>query len=342
MALYVRTAAGGTGPDVTLFDLGITVSTGVGWTLLSAADGYGPEAAAGQFTAIELKESGDLYAALTGTPTLEWSTDGVTARTDDYDMDVQLVIEAQNNHWDFTFGRVTLPNVFGPYSDPKPGDIYYDADDGYLAFYDGTQTMYVALTENGSVTDHGSLSGLPDDDHPQYTLLTGDENRNAVTGTFDFSDGYLIAPNYNAAPTTSVIGGALSVVNGVLYAYDETRTKWLSVDRKMIWAGRDAANASNIYLRTVDGIATSTTGYRALRNGTITGMVAQTDAASTWTLRIRRNNVVTNIASLAVTSTGTQDTATNVDFSQGDELELYCDGTGVSRPIGGIEIAWRV
>jgi hypothetical protein len=425
MALYVRTSSGGTGPNVTLFDLGITIATGAGWTLLSAADGYGPEELAGQFTAIELKESGDLFAALTGTPTLEWSTDGVNARTDDYDMDVQFVIEAQNNSWDFTYGRVTLPNVFGPYSDPRPGDIYYDADDGYLAFYDGTQTMYVALTESGSINDHGvlsglldddhtqyllltgnatrntitgtvnitggrlrlpsntdpaanfatpvageiaydsndgylvfyngtnwvnatygadhgSLAGLLDDDHTQYALLTGNAARNAITGTFDFGDGYLIAPTYNIAPTTSVVDGALAIVDGVMYAYDGTRTKWLSVDRKMIWAARDANNASNIYLRTMDGLATSTTSYRALRNGTITGMVAQTAAASTWTLRIRRNNVVTDIASLSVTGTGTQTTTTNVDFAQGDKLELYCDGTSVVRPLAGIEIAWRI
>jgi len=394
--------------------------------LLSSADGYGPEQAGGQFSAIEIKESQDLYDALTGTPTLEWSTDGSTARTDPYDMDVQLVIEVQNNDWDFTYGRLTLPNKFSGFANPRPGDLYYDADDGYLAFYDGTQTMYVALTENGSVTDHGSLSGLLDDDHTQYlllaggpvrntvtgtinltggrlelpsnanpagnfatpvageiaydsddgylvfyngtawvnatnnaphsslsgllnddhtqyALLTGNGSRNNITGTFNFGDGYLIAPTYNIAPTTSVVDGALAIVDGVMYSYDGTRSKWLSVDRKQYWTGRNHNNAQNVYLYGLDSIATSTTGYRVLRDGTITGLVAQTSSNSTWTLQVRRNGVVTALASLSLSATtGAQTTSVNVDVSQGDRLQLFASGNNIANPVAGLEIAWRI
>jgi hypothetical protein len=426
MALYVRTASGGTGPDVILNDLGITVETSATWVLLSSADGYGPENAGGQFSAIELKESQDLYDALTGTPTLEWSTDGSTARSDPYDMDVQFVIEAQNNDWDLSFGRLTLPNKFNGFSNPRPGDLYYDADDGYLAFYDGSQTMYVALTESGTVSDHGALaglldddhtqylllaggavrntvtgtinltggrlelpsdanptanfatpvageiaydsddgylvvyngsawvnvtngvqhdtlSGLLDDDHTQYALLTGDSSRNNITGTFNFGDGYLIAPTYNIAPTTSVIDGALAIVDGVMYSYDGTRSKWLSVDRKQYWAARDNGGVSNTYLYALDSVPTSVTGYRVLRNGTITGLVAQTSANSTWTLQVRRNGVVTAIATLSLSATtGSQTTTTNVDVSQGDRLQLFASGSSIANPVAGLEIAWRI
>lgn len=342
MALYIRTGSSGTGPDVVLNDLGITIATSASWTLLTSADGYGPEQAAGQFSSIELKESGDLYAQITAT-NLEWSLDGVSANAGVFDSDDPLVIDVQNNDWDFTYGRITLPNRGEPYASPRAGDIYYDSDDGYLAFYDGSQTMFVALSETGSVSDHGSLAGLLDDDHTQYPLLTGNAGRNAITGTFDFGDGYLIAPTYTSAPVTSVIDGAISVVTGVMYVQDGSRSKWLSVDRKMIWAGRDAVNATDIYLRTVDSIASSTTGYRLLRDGTITGLVAQTTGAESWTFEVRKNGVVTPIASLIISaSSGAQSTITDVDVAQGDEIEFYCNGSNINRPIGGVEIAWRI
>jgi len=177
-----------------------------------------------------------------------------------------------------------------------------------------------------------------------YRALSGDMDVNGVV-TFDPSTStdpaFVIVPD-SAAPTTKVVDGAVSVVGGVLYAYDGTRSKWLSVDRKMVWAGRNA-NATNLYLRTVDSVATSVSGYRALRSGTITGLVAQTGSNSTWTLEIRKNGVTTPIASLSITTaSGAQDATINVDFNAGDELEIFCNGSAVPTPVGGAEIAWRV
>ena len=171
--------------------------------------------------------------------------------------------------------------------------------------------------------------------------MTGNAGRNAITGTFDFGDGYLIAPTYSGAPALTT-DGAIVYSDGVLYAYDGTRSKWLSVDRTMWWAGRNGS-ASNLYLRGPDGLASSSTGYRVLRAGTIVGLVAQTDTLATWTFEVRRNNVVTAIASLTITALiGSQDQTINVDIAQGDEIQLYCNGTSIDRPLGAVEIAWRL
>jgi hypothetical protein len=57
---------------------------------------------------------------------------------------------------------------------------------------------------------------------------------------------------------------------------------------------------------------------------------------------VRKNGVVTNLASLAVAAaSGAQQSNTNVDFSAGDKVEVYIDGTGVDRPTVILEFAQR-
>lgn len=242
---------------------------------------------------------------------------------------------------DVSDGYLTLPNYADPATQigsPEIGDIAYDTDDGYVVVYNGTSWVNI-----GNGGDHGTLSGLLDDDHPQYGLLDGNAARNEVTGTYDFSDGYLIAPTYPSPPAVNVVDGEVAVVDGVLYAYDGTRSKWLSVDRKQLWGARFANNATNIYLRIQDGVVSFLSSYRALRDGTITGLVANTRIAETWTLEVRINGALSASATLSVTAaTGAQDATIDVDFSAGDTIELYCSGNNISFPVGGVEIAWRV
>lgn len=62
------------------------------------------------------------------------------------------------------------------------GMVSYNKDTGELQLYDGSAWQTVAVGSVG-VTDHGALTGLGDDDHPQYLLKTG----GTVTGQTTFS-----------------------------------------------------------------------------------------------------------------------------------------------------------
>jgi hypothetical protein len=221
------------------------------------------------------------------------------------------------------------------------GALAWDIDDDTLYAHDGTQWFAIAPA-SGIITDHGGLTGLGDDDHAQYGLLAGNAARNPVTGEYDFTAGDLILPA-DGTLKGSPVEGNVEVKGGVLYTYDATRAKWLSVDRKLITAAKKGSS-NDVYLRAQDGIATSETGIRVLRDGTITGLFAQTDTAETWTLEIRRNGVATVIASLTMTAVqGNQETTTNIDVSQGDELQFFANtsGSSIKSPIGGLELAWR-
>lgn len=339
--LYVRTGGGGSNPAFMIDDLGFEVPTGAGWTLLAASSPPDPEGSAGQFTAREVRDSNDLYTAIT-TGQLEWSKDGVSnSGASDYVSDFMLMQDFTDDFLDLSNGRLRLPqaaDIPGTLtSGIEEGEIAWDTDDDVIWVWNGTQWVTASST-----LDHGLLQGLDDDDHPQYGHLAQDET---VSGMWTFApttatDPSMVLSPRGAAPTTNVADGALAIVDGILYAYDATRSKWLSVDRQKFMTARKG-NATNIYMRVPDGVATSETGVRMLRDGTIVGLFAQTDGSETWTFEIRRLGVA--IATLAIAAaSGDQDDTVNIDVSQGDEIQFFCNGTAVRSPVGGMEIAWRV
>ncbi len=139
-------------------------------------------------------------------------------------------------------------------------------------------------------------------------------------------------------------GGQMFVSNdnGLLYIYDGTRSKWLSVDRSMVGWGRNSGNTSNQYLRQFNGALSNQNGWRMIRDGTITAITAQSNINQTWTLEIRKNDSPTVIASIIITNAqGDNDNTINIDFSEGDYLQAYCRGSSVDYPQTLIEVAWR-
>jgi len=150
-----------------------------------------------------------------------------------------------------------------------------------------------------------------------------------------------LRPN-TTVPTGANNGEFFVANNGLLHAYDATRTKWLSVDRFNVFWGRNNANVTNEYLRQVNGALSNNTGWRMIRNGTITAIAVQCNINQTYTIEIRKNDAVAVIASLTVTnSQGNHDTTINVDFDEGDFLQCYLNGVSVDYPEVMVEIAWR-
>jgi len=254
---------------------------------------------------------------------------------------------AVTGEFDFGDGELRFPvtqDPFSAYPLAEEGNVAYDQDDGYIVFHNGTEWIQVIDTltiGDYVIDDHGLLNGLLDDDHTQYGLLAGDLVRNTVTGTYNFGDGYLVAPTHSAAPAPQA-DGEITFIDGVLYGYDSLRGKWLSVDRTTFIASKKG-NANDVYLRLPDGIATSQTGVRALRDGTIVGISAQTDDAATWDAEVHTADTLIAGASVTVTAaTGDQDDAINADFTQGDELQVFANTTGnIRAPVVYVEIAWR-
>ena len=150
-----------------------------------------------------------------------------------------------------------------------------------------------------------------------------------------------IRPN-TTTPNGTNSGEFHVATDGLLYTYDENRTKWLSVDRTMIGWGRKSNKVTNDYLRQIDGTDSDKTGWRMIRNGTITAITVQGDANQTYSIQIRKNNVATAIATLTVTNAqGNHSTTINTDFDEGDFLQCYLNGNSIDFPQVLIETTWR-
>jgi hypothetical protein len=137
----------------------------------------------------------------------------------------------------------------------------------------------------------------------------------------------------------------------ILYHYDDSRTKWLSVSEISLNCGRTSAVAGGtIYMRVGDATQNSTTGFRMIRNGTIIGSSIQNNnvLTSARNIQIRVNNSTINSITLniAVGQSGVSVNNSNLDFSQGDLIQVVAvpssTGSALSSPIVVIKIAFRV
>ena len=180
-------------------------------------------------------------------------------------------------------------------------------------------------------------------------LLEKDE---IVTGVYEMQGGGATEPSMYltdkaSAPTVN-LGSAtqipMTMINNTLAVYDKTnsRNRFLSVNRMYLgFTGRDNANNANEYARFGD-FTSNQSSARLMKNMTLVGMSVQTNGAETWTARVRKNGVVTNLASLAVSGAdGAQASTYNVDFNAGDKIDVFIDGTSVDRPIIMLEFAER-
>jgi len=176
MSLYVRTSTNGTDPAFVISDIGYVVAPG-GWRALSVSDGVSPIGGDGYFTSIELKNSADLYVAIT-TGLVEWSIDGIAELIPaDYNPDQVFVSEIVDSLFDFaSTGRVIFRNVVdsGDITDPLPGEVVF-TQDGYFLGYDG-----VAFNPIGTAN--------PDDFVFGELNLTGGEQISSVNGELVFTD----------------------------------------------------------------------------------------------------------------------------------------------------------
>ena len=144
-------------------------------------------------------------------------------------------------------------------------------------------------------------------------------------------------------PANGLAGGQLAVKAGILYTYDSTRSKWLSVQRMFLTFGRKGLTKDQFLNFGAGTLPSNNAGYRLARNATIVSITGQLDATGSCDFRVRSNDSSTNIVSLNLAAVaGNQDATINVDINSGDFLQSYLDaGTKVADPITVIEIAWR-
>ena len=149
-----------------------------------------------------------------------------------------------------------------------------------------------------------------------------------------------------AAPTTGLNGGQFHVdsATGLVYVYDATRSKWLSIQRLLVSFGRKGQTRDQ-YLNFFGGELTSNNaGLRLIRDCTLVGASMQFNTSGTGSIEVRRNDTATAVHTHTVTAAlGSQDGAVDVDFAAGDSIQGYLESTvKVDDPMATLEFAYRL
>ena len=101
-------------------------------------------------------------------------------------------------------------------------------------------------------------------------------------------------------------------------------------------------------LRQFNGAQSINSGWRMIRDGTITAITVQSNSNSSadYTVEIRKNNLPAAILTLPVANTVsgkhvTERLTIHEDFIANDFLQCYLNASAVAYPQVLIEIAWR-
>lgn len=134
---------------------------------------------------------------------------------------------------------------------------------------------------------------------------------------------------------------------GLWFAYDGSRGKYLT-PRHTLNCGRTSAVAgSTVYMRVGDGTQSSTSGFKMIRNGTITGFSVQnsTTVTANRLFQIRVNDVSALTTTILNGNSGAIYDNGNANFNAGDLIQAAAlpggTGSALNNVIAVIEIAWR-
>jgi len=121
---------------------------------------------------------------------------------------------------------------------------------------------------------------------------------------------------------------------------DPDRGKTLGVALINFGASRNTLTVTNQYLYTYDSVPINLNGYTLPYDCTLVGITLSGQTNQTWTAEVRKNDAVGVIDSLVMPAArSAYDYTKNSDFSAGDRVQFYCNGTSVDRPL--IEVFFR-
>jgi hypothetical protein len=142
-------------------------------------------------------------------------------------------------------------------------------------------------------------------------------------------------------PATGLADGQIINRAGILYIYDSSRTKWLSMNRTNVVFG--IKRADGCFLNVGDFTSTMS-GWPAMRDGTVTGITVQASggyASKAFSMSI--NNDPTPVYSFSLAGHYHSNGALNIDFDANDVIKILTSSENpiTHNVIANVEICWR-
>ena len=244
-------------------------------------------------------------------------------------------------------------------TEDTPGD---PSNNWWDMFLDGDGTGNDSFSIRSRTAPYGNLKLLTIyRDHTQIESTT--ESSSPSSGSLQVFGGAGVDGNLNTTgainpggsgssstsfPTTGINSGSMFYRTdlNMLFVYDGSRGKWLSTERATYTAGSDRVRSSVAgYLEVGSAAMSSDTGFRMLRNGTITGASIQNRStlSSSRQCSIRVNDSSVYTLNIPNATTGTSANNINVNFNKDDIIQIVLEqgGSTMRDIIGYVEVAWR-
>ena len=192
---------------------------------------------------------------------------------------------------------------------------------------------------------NGATAGVTLDDaynasSSESKVINADDGAVEINASNNYASLQLTPISYT--PSADLAAGQICINNGILYAYDGTRSKWLSVDQPV--CSFQARNGAGNYLSTGTH-ADVKAGWSAVRDGTIVGISAAGGSGNqTKSFSIRKNGSATDIATFTLSSGVYTSSNNDIDFSASDIIQVYCsaDGAPIKSLRVNLIVAWRI
>lgn len=208
---------------------------------------------------------------------------------------------------------------------PSAGQFYVNYNNGHIAFNqnEAGNSYDIKYWKKGTLVEAEEINYL-------YNKL------NAIDAMYTVG---------STAPSGNIPGSQwYNTNNNILYTYDDSRSKWLSIEKQNFVFGRSGLTNKQYLSYYTGNLTSNRSGLRMLRNACITGLSAQFNNLNTGTFYIRKNNNNSTITSLDVLNDyGNGKDDINIDVNKGDFLQCYFESvfSTVHDPMIIIEIAWR-
>jgi hypothetical protein len=279
------------------------------------------------------------YTTLT-TVTLTAESDDLTANLTDVEWSVQIpiAVPVHNHTNESTGGDLDLGSTYELIGeiDQIPIDNSHKADNSVL-LYDVVSGTFGYIDLDTLYEKIGEINQIPiDSSHfGDAKVLMYD----AVGGTFDYVDLDTLYEKVGRIDNGIPIDSS-HIADGTILRYEASSGTFVYSDTGAIQerfvniTGAKNANSSTTYLNGQDGTAMNLVPFTIPFDCELKSMSLSANVAKAWTAEVHVSLVLKVGATLASggAATAYDNTYTGIYFSAGDLLELYMNGTNVSRP----------
>ena len=152
-------------------------------------------------------------------------------------------------------------------------------------------------------------------------------------------------PTLELTPQSAPVGdttGQLAVIGDILYMYDATRGKWLSVESTALQFSKDGDDIDGEYLNFGGDVADRSSGAFMPNNGTITAIsIMAEDGQSDKAFQIRINGTTDTTYNLSSLSFSQTDIDIEFDSEDFINVRVVSSGDEMENPTAIIWVKWR-